>query len=105
MRRGKLEISAKLDLHGYSQEKARAALGVFLQHSAEEGARVVLVVTGRGMRPGADGERKPGVLRQRLPEWLAEPALRPLISGYAVAHATHGGEGAYYVFLRRPRED
>jgi DNA-nicking Smr family endonuclease len=45
------------------------------------------------------------VLRRRLPEWLAEPALAALSAGYAPAHARHGGEGAWYVFLKRPARD
>jgi DNA-nicking Smr family endonuclease len=40
-------------------------------------------------------------LKRRLPEWLAERDLRPLVSGFAQAHRAHGGEGAYYVFLKR----
>lgn len=101
VRRGRLEIAAKLDLHGCTQARARRALHEFLHRQREEGAAVVLVVTGRGMRPDAEGERRPGVLRTRLPEWLGEPEVRPWVSGYATAHAQHGGEGAYYVFLRR----
>jgi len=101
VRRGKLDIAAKLDLHGFGQDRAREALHMFLRRERDDGARVVLVVTGRGMRPGPDGERKPGVLKQRFREWLGEPEFRTLVSGYASAHASHGGEGAYYVFLRR----
>lgn len=100
VRRGKLNIAARLDLHGLSQDRAEQALRIFLHDSAEQGARVVLVVTGKGMRVDGDGERRPGILRQRLPDWLAQAALRSLVSGYAVAHASHGGEGAFYVFLR-----
>ncbi len=100
VRRGHIEIAAKLDLHGLHQDGARHALEIFLRRSAEQGARVVLVVTGKGMRRGAEAP-KPGVLRSQTPLWLAAPQLRPLVAGYACAHAKHGGEGALYVFLRR----
>lgn len=103
VRRGRLDIAAKLDLHGCTEARARRTLCDFLHRQCEEGAGVVLVVTGRGMRPDAEGERRPGVLRTRLPEWLRDQDLRSLVSGYAVAHAQHGGEGAFYVFLRRSR--
>lgn len=99
VRRGKLDVGAKLDLHGHTQEEARAALTRFLLHARADGVRVALVVTGKGARLHA-GDAAPGVLRQRLPEWLARPELRPLLSGFAQAHARHGGGGAYYVFLR-----
>ncbi len=95
VRRGKLEIAAILDLHGHNQVTGRAALGRFLHVAQMQGARTVIVVTGVG-RAGQ------GVLKQRLPEWLAESDLRAMVSGFAPAHRKHGGEGAYYVFLRRP---
>lgn len=102
VRRGRLEIAAKLDLHGFYQERAREALEIFLYRSAMDGARVVLIVTGKGRHRRGDAEPEPGVLRTRTPQWLAAPALRSVVAGYASAHAKHGGEGAFYVFLRRP---
>ncbi|HYD71812.1 MAG TPA: Smr/MutS family protein [Candidatus Binatia bacterium] len=94
VRRGRVEIGGTLDLHGHNQETGRAAVVRFLQAAHARGARAVIVVTGVG-RSGQ------GVLKRRLPEWLAEGDLRPLVSGFAKAHRTHGGEGAYYVFLKR----
>ncbi|KAF0176631.1 MAG: Smr/MutS family protein [Hyphomonadaceae bacterium] len=99
VRRGKLDVGAKLDLHGFTQDEARGALMRFLLHARADGVRVALVVTGKGGRLRS-GETAPGVLKQRLPDWLAGGDLRPLVSGYAEAHQRHGGGGAYYVFLR-----
>jgi DNA-nicking Smr family endonuclease len=99
VRRGKLDVGARLDLHGFTQDEARAALTRFLLHARADGVRVALVVTGKGGRLRS-GETAPGVLKQRLPEWLASGDLRSLVSGYAEAHQRHGGGGAYYVFLR-----
>lgn len=93
VRRGRVEIAAKLDLHGHSQDSGRAALARFL--SSAPAPSTVLVVTGKG-RAGQDS-----VLRKRLPDWLASPEIRPLISGYAQAHPSHGGGGAFYIFVRR----
>lgn len=104
VRRGKLEVGAKLDLHGFTQEEARAALTRFLLHARADNVRVALVVTGKGGRLRS-GETAPGVLKQKLPDWLAGADLRPLISGYAQAHQRHGGGGAYYVFLRAGAAD
>jgi len=97
VRRGKVEIGATLDLHGHTQESGRAALIRFLQAAQRRGDRTVIVVTGVG-RGGV------GVLRQRLPEWLAEREVRGVISGFAQAHRSHGGAGAYYVFIKRRAE-
>ena len=101
VRRGQVEIEAKLDLHGYTQDQAHAALIRFLFQAHARGFGAVLVVTGKG-GVRADGEAAPGVLKRRSPEWLAAPALRAIVSGVAAAHRRHGGSGALYVFLRRP---
>ena len=76
------------------QDRARAAVTAFLLREHASGARAVLVITGRGKVGG-------GVLRRRLPDWLAEPPLRAVVAGLAVAHRRHGGEGAFYVALKR----
>ena len=94
VRRGRLSIEVRLDLHGMTQDRARGALLSAIERGHGDGARLMLVITGKG---GADGR---GVLRRRLPAWLGEPAFRKIVSGYAEAHARHGGGGAFYVFLR-----
>jgi DNA-nicking Smr family endonuclease len=94
VRRGQIAIEARLDLHGSFQDQAHLELAQFLDMSRHRlGGGVVLVITGKG-RVG------PGVLRQRLPEWLDGPLCRQHVAGYAPAHPRHGGQGAFYVFLR-----
>jgi DNA-nicking Smr family endonuclease len=94
VRRGKLEIGASLDLHGHTQDTGRSALARFLRAAQARGDRTVIVITGVGRA----GE---GVLKRRLPEWLGEHEIRPLVSGFAPAHRAHGGAGAFYVFIKR----
>jgi len=93
IRRGQSEIDARLDLHGHTQDTAHRELVEFLLRQAGQGARCVLVITGKG-RLGA------GILRAQLFDWIADPELRPFIAGYAQAHPRHGGAGATYIFLR-----
>jgi DNA-nicking Smr family endonuclease len=102
VRRGTVEIAASFDLHGYTQDSAQSALRIFIEMQRLEGARVVLIVTGKGGRGASAGE---GVLKRRLPSWLDGPAIRPSIAGYAEAHRRHGGGGAYYVFLKRAERE
>ena len=83
-----------LDLHGLTQDQARAALTGFVLRAWSERQRHVLVITGKG----ALGD---GVLRRRVPEWLAEPPLRKVVAGLSEAHRRHGGEGALHVALKR----
>jgi DNA-nicking Smr family endonuclease len=101
--RGRDPIDARIDLHGKTQSEAHDALVRFVRRAQSNGARVVLVVTGKGSGTSRDGERERGVLRRQVPLWLALPEFRSLIIGFEEAHVAHGGEGALYVRLRRIR--
>lgn len=92
--RGRDQPAASVDLHGLNQDQARAALTGFILRGWAENRRTILVITGKG----ALGD---GVLRRRVPEWLAEPPLRKIVAGLSEAHRRHGGEGALYVALKR----
>jgi DNA-nicking Smr family endonuclease len=104
--RGREPIEARLDLHGMTQMQAHGALLRFLRRAQSDGAKTVLVVTGKGtsgrLRSGDDGEGERGVLRRQA-MWLALPEFRLLVVGFDDAHVGHGGEGALYVRLRRAR--
>lgn len=94
VRRGKQDVSASFDLHGFTQKEAWQALPQFLQRERVRGSRCVIVITGKGR----SGE---GVLRHNFLRWLDMPEARQAVSGYAPAHAKHGGGGAWYVYLRK----
>ncbi|MGN6102905.1 MAG: Smr/MutS family protein [Devosia sp.] len=102
VRRGQIEIDATIDLHGMRQAEARAALERFILARSGRGDRTLLVITGKGLRKTEDyAILDRGVLRAMLPMWLAEPALAPYVAGFDIAAQGHGGEGAFYVRLRR----
>jgi DNA-nicking Smr family endonuclease len=98
--RGKEALDGRLDLHGLTQSEAHATLLRFLRAASTRGARLVLVITGKGARAG-DSER--GVLRRQVPHWLGLPEFRALVVGFEDAHIAHGGEGALYVRVRRSK--
>jgi DNA-nicking Smr family endonuclease len=101
--RGRAAIDAALDLHGLTQAEAHQALRGFLRHSQARGARLVIIVTGKGGAidelSGWPNER--GVLKRLTPQWLREPDLRSVVLGFEEAGRAHGGSGALYVRLRR----
>ena len=111
LRRGQVEVEARIDLHGLTRKRARADLLAFLGRARANGLRRVLVITGKGAGARALDRRKfepwdpeaaplPGVLRRSFTQWMGDPAFASLVSGYAEAHRRHGGSGAFYVMLR-----
>ncbi len=101
--RGRAAVDGALDLHGMNQAEAHQALRGFLRHSQTRGAKIVIVVTGKGGpldAPGPIGQGR-GVLRRLAPHWLREPDLRSIVLGFEEAGRAHGGSGALYVRLRR----
>lgn len=98
-RRGQLEIDGRIDLHGMTQAQAHGALTGFVHRAWNEGRRCVLVITGKGTYSGS-----PGVLRQAVPRWLGDPALRPMVLALQPAQPKDGGDGALYVLIKRRRD-
>lgn len=97
LRRGKMSIEARLDLHGMTQLEAHRALTAFVAGQHDSGRRCVLVVTGKGREGG-------GVLRAMVPQWLNGAELRPRVLAFNYAQPRDGGDGALYVLLRRRRQ-
>ncbi len=94
--RGEMPIDSAIDLHGMTQMRAHEALDRFVAAALKGGARVLLVVTGKGRQ----GE---GILRRHVPEWLKAGPYASRILRLSPARPPHGGEGAFYVLLRRAR--
>lgn len=97
LRRGRLDIDGRLDLHGLTQAEAHHALTEQVRSAYAAGRRVLLVVTGKGFRDGT------GVLRAAVPRWLDDPPLRNLVLSAVPARPGDGGAGALYVLVRRRR--
>jgi DNA-nicking Smr family endonuclease len=94
VQRGQRAPDGVLDLHGFRQDEAHDRLLAFLHRKQGQGAKLVIVITGKGQSGS-------GVLKRLVPLWLGEPQLRGLIIGFEDAAQHHGGSGALYVRLRR----
>jgi DNA-nicking Smr family endonuclease len=111
LRKGALDPDARIDLHGMTEAVAHGALLSFLRNARKDGARLVLVITGKGARKPAPDQpfdlelerRARGVLKSMVPRWLGEPSFAELIADHRGAHRRHGGSGAMYVYLRKRR--
>jgi DNA-nicking Smr family endonuclease len=108
LKRGQLPIEGRLDLHGMTQEAARAALDGFVADAYVKGKRAVLIITGKGLKPRADYDDPwhhgaGGVLKSMTPRWLNEAPNRARVLAFTEAQPRHGGAGALYVLIRRHR--
>lgn len=97
LRRGRLPIDARLDLHGKKAEEAERELITFLANQRARGERCVLVIHGKGAH-SPDGR---GVLRGEMAAWLSEGRASEHVGAFSTALPEDGGAGAMYVLLRR----
>jgi len=96
LRQGEVQIEARIDLHGMRQDQAHVALDHFLARQIRAGYRALLIITGKGR----DGE---GVLRANLSGWLAASPHAARILTLRKAAIKHGGDGAFYLLLKRQK--
>ena len=76
-----------------TSEKAYKALVIFIKQQVKLENRRLLVITGKGS----------GILRSSLPNWLTTANLSEQILAFDTAKPKHGGDGAYYILLKRKR--
>lgn len=94
LRRGEYSIRDEIDLHGMTQDEARAALGAFLAESALHGRLCVRVIHGKGR---GSGNRGP-VLKSAVNRWLRRHGA---VRAFCSARRNDGGTGALYVLIER----
>ena len=105
LKKGKLAVDGKIDLHGLTLAEAHPRLIAFVRDAHAGGKRLLLVITGKGKSTADQGIMpvRRGILRHNVPQWLSMPPLAPLVLQVTQATQKHGGGGAYYVYLRRQR--
>lgn len=98
IKRGKISIESTLDLHGESEESAYEKTIKFILKSHKKDLRYLVIVVGKGSNGRA-------VIKTNLVSWLENHTeVRHLIMLATEALPHHGGEGAYYVFLRKRKQ-
>lgn len=96
--KGSIHIDARIDLHNMTQAVAHHRLANFLADARHNQMRHVLVITGKGQSSGGDG-----ILRRMVPVWLTTEPMKGDVSGFSSSARHHGGDGALYVRLKKPR--
>lgn len=103
--RGLASPDFTLDLHGATLDGAYARLDHGLTLATAQGARLVLLITGRsrGHVDPADRASRRGAIRAKFLDWLAQGSHSSRIASIRPAHPRHGGAGAVYIVLRKPK--
>ena len=103
LKKGKIRPEMIIDLHGHSFNEAKIKSIEFTQKNFLLGLRLILIITGKGKNKNKDlneYNKNNGVLRKSLKTWLYESHMRPNILGVIPSHISHGGDGAFYIYLK-----
>ena len=100
--KGAIEPDVTIDLHGETLATAHAHLNRGLAAAIRQGARVILLVTGKeGVGNPRLAPTGRGVIRASVKDWLGLSSYASRIAAIRGAHPRHGGAGALYIILRR----
>ena len=101
------EIDKKIDFHGKSLLDSQEQFGHTIIESYNNGKRCLLFVTGKGLFKSKNYEEsdKPklyhGIIRSSFVEWANSKKFSKYILSFEQASIEHGGDGAFYVYLRK----
>ncbi len=105
IQKGKLKVSASLDLHGNNISDSKKLVYNFVNYNFQNNKRILLIITGKGKRLFVEDEWKgTGILKTKIPIWLASLALSKKIVWFDHAPLNMGGEGAFVVYLKKITE-
>ena len=102
-------IVKKIDLHGFSLENANKVTEEFITQAFEEGVNKIIVITGKGLRSKNDENpyisKNLSILKYSVPEFIKSNInLMKIIKKIKKADIEHGGEGAFYIYLKNFKE-
>jgi DNA-nicking Smr family endonuclease len=103
----KISLKIKsIDLHGYTLEEANKSIENFITKSYEDGINKLIVVTGKGLH--SQNEKDPyvsknlSILKYSVPEFISNNQnLMKIIHEMQDAKIEDGGEGAFYILLKK----
>jgi DNA-nicking Smr family endonuclease len=101
-------VTRSIDLHGYTLEEANKSIQNFINKSYEENINKLIVVTGKGLHSNNKKDpyvsREFSILKHSVPEFIKKNIeLIRKISEITNAKIEDGGEGAFYIYLKRKK--
>ena len=100
--------STEIDLHGFTLDDANKEIEKFIHECFNNGFNKIGVVTGKGLH--SNNEQDPyiskdlSILRYSVPEFIKNNIeLMKLINEFKEAPVEDGGEGAFYILLKKKK--
>ncbi len=104
----KTNKTSLIDLHGYTLDGANKVMEDFINKAYLENVNKLIVVTGKGLH--SKNEKDPyvskdlGILKYSVPEFISNNSnLMNKISEISDAKLEDGGEGAFYIYLKKKK--
>ena len=95
-----------IDLHGFSLIDANNFIEKFIKECFENNVHKIIVITGKGLR--SQNDKNPyiskdlSILKNSVPKFIkSKSSLIQLIKEIKEANIEDGGEGAFYILLRK----
>ena len=109
LKRGKINIDRRIDLHGYGLVEAHEKFISEVKKNYNKNKRCLLIITGKGVHKKIQNEQDTnlklfyGKIKNSIINWIKEEELKKYILTYQDAGFEHGGEGALFVYLRKKK--
>ena len=99
-------LTKKIDLHGFSLEEANKKIEEIIKVYFDIGVKKIIVITGKGLHSNHIEDphisKDLGILKNSVPEFIKNnKELMSLIQNIEIAKVDDGGEGAFYIFLKK----
>ena len=102
-------LTKKIDLHGYTLDEANLKTKELILSYYKQNIYKVIIITGKGLK--SDNEKNPyiskdlSLLKYSVPHYLkTNESLKQVIKNISQADIKDGGEGAFYVYLKKFKE-
>ena len=102
----KKKIVKTIDLHGFSLENANKIIEEFIIQSFENHVNKIIVITGKGLRSKSIQNpyvsKDLSILKHSVPNFIkSKTNLMKIIYKIEEASINDGGQGAFYIFLKK----
>ena len=109
LKRGKVKIDRRIDLHGYGLAEAHEKFIIEVKKNYNKNKRCLLIITGKGVHKKIKNDEDAGPklfygkIKKSIINWINEDDLKKYILTYQDAGFEHGGDGALFVYLRKKK--